>query len=190
MNSWGTAPGISALWNTAPAPQSGMPAWPPYRLPSEALPSSSISAEQTHYTKETARPSGQGLHGPVPLMPEQSTPQYGTPSTMGAQGAVMQGTLTALPQQSAVTTYQAPYSVHNQPHGGLPLESYFTAHLQYPKTWVHLWDRLPLREPETLISSVRYWFVLYGQRALQFHVFLAVLLAVFLPVSVGFGNES
>ena len=153
MSSWGPAPGESAPWNTGP--QSGTPAWPPYKLPSDYLPSGSMSAQQAHYAQGTVRPSGQGLHGPVPLMPEQSTPQQGALSSSGAPGSAMQGALTTAPHQTAPMTYHAPYSVHNQPHGGLPLESYFTAHLQYPKTWVHLWDRLPLREPETLISSVR-----------------------------------
>lgn len=148
MNSWGPAPSGSALWSTGPP---SMPAWPPYNLPSDyKQPSSSTLAQQTHYTQETAIPSGQSLHGPVPQIPEQSTPQQ---SSNGA-AAMTPGVLTTVPQQPTQTTYRAPYSVHNQSHGGIPLESFFTAHLQYPKTWVHLWDRLPLREPETLISSV------------------------------------
>ena len=159
MNSRGPAPGDSALWNTAP--ESGTPAWPPYKLPSDYLPSSSTSLQQAYYIQGTVHPARQGFHGPVPLMPEQSTPQHGAPMSSGAppsSGApcsAMQGALTTVPRHSVPITYHAPYSVNNQPHGGLPLESYFTAHLQYPKTWVHLWDRLPLREPETLISSVR-----------------------------------
>jgi hypothetical protein len=148
MTSWGPAPGGSALWSTGP--QSCTAAWPPHKLLSDYLPSSSTSVQQSHYTQVTARPLGQGLHGPVPQMPEQSTPQQANSSAV-----MMQGTLATVPQQSESITYQAPYSVHNQPHGGLPLESYFTVHLQYPRTWVHLWDRLPLREPETLMSSVR-----------------------------------
>lgn len=33
-------------------------------------------------------------------------------------------------------------------------EMYHMAHLSFPKTWVHLWDRAPLRETETFISTV------------------------------------
>lgn len=170
MNAWGTAPCGSALWSTDR--QSSTPAWPPYNLPSDYLPSSSVSLQQTHHAPDSARPSGQVSHGPVPQMPAQSTPQQGTPSN---SGAVMQVALTTVPQHPTSITYQPPYNVHNQPHCGLPLESYYTAHLQYPKTWVHLWDRLPLREPETLISSVRAWSA-WAESAMMeqlCHVFLA-----------------
>jgi hypothetical protein len=149
MDSWGTAPGVSAPWSTGPP--SSVPAWPPYKLPSDYLPSTSASMQQAHHMQAPSRPMVQGLHGPVPQMPEQSTPQQAS-----GHGAAMQVAFTNVHQHAAPITYQAPYSVHHQPHDGLPLESYFTAHLQYPKTWVHLWDRLPLREPETLISSVRF----------------------------------
>lgn len=155
MNSWGSAPSSSTVWGTGPQ---SAPAWPPYKLPSDYLPSSSTSVQQAQCTPRMSLPSVQDLHGARPQVPQHKTLQQNTPQLLlssSNHAAVMQSALTTTPQHSAAVTYQAPYSVNNQPHGGMPLECYYTAHLQYPKTWVHLWDRLPLREPETLISSVR-----------------------------------
>jgi hypothetical protein len=148
MTSWGANPSASF---TTPSQSSSMySAWPPFRLPSDYLP----------HSWGTAGPS-RAANMDILTAPKVVASTPATASVLPGLARSVTTTLNAVSashtpnqQVAKAASYQPPYNVGAQPHAGLPLESYFMAHLQFPKTCVHLWDRVPLREPETLLSSV------------------------------------
>lgn len=134
-------------------------AWPPYRLPSE-------------HTHGTAHMANSGSTEPVSrsglaLQPfSRSEGVVVSKKTCPvAPGLSFQSTSSRVPvptplqSSSAYNANQGSFETgasrkHSFDESSAKSDLYHMAHLDFPKTWVHLWDRAPLRESETFLSTV------------------------------------
>lgn len=139
-------------------PLQGSSAWPPYRFPSEysqGAPQSAMqsSMEPTSRSSLALQPFSRTGIG-VNSSRVQTTPGLSLQS-MSSHVPIS----TPLQSSSAYNSTQghANHDLASQggiDHGMAKVDRYYMAHISFPKTWVHLWDREPLREPERFLATV------------------------------------
>lgn len=135
--------------------------WPPYRLPSEYAQgtthmASSGSAEPISRSSLSLQPIARAEGFPAASNRGQATPGLSLQSTSShvPVAAPLQSSSAYNVNQSTFgSSVPRPLSFNE---GSVKSEMYHMAHLSFPKTWVHLWDRAPLREAETFLSTVCY----------------------------------
>lgn len=162
MSAWGTT--HSAHWAASQQGQTGgraqnHSAWPPYKLPTDC----------THGADRSHQASGEPIsRSGLALQPFSRTQAFELKNTRGdaTSAPTLQSTSSHVPihtplkSSSAYNVSQGAFEQSTQQHGGgddgsAKSDLYHMAHLSFPKTWVHLWDRSPLTTPDTFLSTVR-----------------------------------
>lgn len=162
MSSWATI--HSANWAASqPGQTDGRlqthAAWPPYRLPSTDTPE--VSDRLYQPSCEPVSRSGLALQ---PFSGSQAF-EINSSRSLAPVAPALQSTTSHIPIHAPLKSSSA-YNVSqgandasaeqqsNVDETNAKSELYHMAHLSFPRTWVHLWDRAPLREAETLLSTV------------------------------------
>eukprot|EP00892_Ulva_mutabilis_P009300 jgi/Ulvmu1/6742/UM030_0077.1 len=132
-------------------------AWPPYRLPSDFT--HDLAGRSYQASNEPRSRSGLALQ---PFSRTQA-PEVNTRGQASVAPPLRSTSAhvpihTPLQSSSAYNVSQGAFEANARQHSGAnegaaKIDLYHMAHLSFPKTWVHLWDRAPLSEADTFLST-------------------------------------